>query len=143
MRFENKFVSLPQNQDEHQQYGTADKEEKRNWHLPCNAQGVCHTDSVINRYGMKELTNWVDMPLPEKLGCFDMDERKVISDESVRMEILKHCGASNITEFMLHSKERQKDIIRDVMRELGAGPRQMSRISGMPYTTLHKIWEKM
>ena len=68
-------------------------------------------------------------------GCLDMDERKVISDESVRMEILKHCGASNITEFM--------DIIRDVIRELGAGPRQMSRISGMPYTTLHKIWEKM
>jgi len=76
-------------------------------------------------------------------GCLDMDERKVISDESVRKEILKHCGASNITEFMLHSKERQKDIVRDVMRELGAGPRQMSRISGMPYTTLHKIWEKM
>ena len=50
-------------------------------------------------------------------GCLDMDERKVISDESVRMEILKHCGASNITEFMLHSKERQKDIIRDVMRK--------------------------
>ena len=66
------------------------------------AQRVCHTDSVINRYGMKELTNWVDMPLPERVGCLDMDERKVISDESVRMEILKHCGASNITEFMLH-----------------------------------------
>jgi hypothetical protein len=92
---------------------------------------------------MKELAGWVDMPLPEKVGCLDMDERKIISDESVRKEILKRCGASNITEFLLHSKERQKDIIRDVMRELGAGPRQMSRISGMPYTTLHKIWEKM
>ena len=76
-------------------------------------------------------------------GCLDMDERKIVSDESVRKEILKRCGASNITEFLLRSKERQKDIVRDVMRELEAGPRQMSRISGMPYTTLHKIWEKM
>ena len=107
------------------------------------AHWVCHTEPVVNRYGLKELTDWVDMPLPEKLGCLDMDERKVISDESVRMEILKRCGASNITEFLLHSKERQKDIVRAVMRELEAGPRQMSRISGMPYTTLHKIWEKM
>jgi hypothetical protein len=64
----------------------------------------------------------VDMPLPEKVGCLDMDEGKIISDESVRKEILKRCGASNITEFLLHSKERQKDIIRDVMRELGQAP---------------------
>ena len=106
------------------------------------AHWVCHTEPVVNRYGLKELTDWVDMPLPEKLGCLDMDERKIVSDESVRKEILKRCGASNITEFLLHSKESQKDIVRAVMRELGAGPRQMSRISGMPYTTLHKIWEK-
>ena len=40
-----------------------------------------------------------------------MDDRKVIADE-----------------FQLHSKDRQKDIVRDVMRELGASPRQMVRV---------------
>ena len=61
-----------------------------NDYLDMATQRVCHTESVVNRYGMKELSGWVDMPLPEKVG-----------------------------------------------------PRQMSRISGMPYTALHKIWEKM
>ena len=38
----------------------------------------------------------------------------------------------------LHSKERQKDIVRDVMLELGAGPRQLSRVSGLPYSIVYK-----
>ena len=32
--------------------------------------------------------------------------------------------------FQLHSKDRQKDIVRDVMRELGAGPQSVNRYRG-------------
>ena len=55
-----------------------------------------------------------------------MDDRKVIADE-----------------FQLHSKDRQKDIVRDVMRELGAGPRQMVRICGLTYAVVYKIWKDL
>ena len=67
-----------------------------------------------------------------------MNERKIIADETVRQIILKKCGADNISSFQLCSKERQKDIVREVMMELGAGPRQMSRVSGLSYTLIYK-----
>ncbi len=41
--------------------------------------------------------------------------------------------------FQLNSKERQKDIVRDVMTELGAGPRQMSRVTGLSYSFIYKL----
>ena len=105
------------------------------------SQRVCHTEPVIKRYGIDELTAWVDMPLPETVGCIDMDERRVIADETVREMLLRKCGARTISEFQLHTKDRQKDIVRDVMRELGAGPRQIVRVSGMTYAVVYKIWK--
>lgn len=56
----------------------------------------------------------------------------------VRQMILKKCGVENISSFQLYSKERQKDIIREVMMELDAGPRQLSRVSGLSYTLIYK-----
>ena len=41
---------------------------------------VCMTESVIRRYTLTELTAWVDMPMPERYGCIDIDERRVIPD---------------------------------------------------------------
>ena len=91
-------------------------------------QRACHIEPAIKRYGIDELTAWVDMPLPETVGCIDMGDQKVIADETVREVLLSKCGARTIPEFQLHTKDRQKDIVRDVMRELGAGPRQMVRV---------------
>ena len=38
----------------------------------------------------------------------------------------------------LYEKERQKEIAREVMSELGVGPRQMSRVTGLSYTQIYK-----
>ena len=104
-------------------------------------QRACHIEPVIKRYGIDELTAWVDMLLPETVGCIDMDDRKVIADETVREMLLRKCGARTIPEFQLHTKDRQKDIVRDVMRELGTGPRQMVRVCGLTYAVVYKIWK--
>ena len=112
----------------------------RNDYLGLSAKRICYTESAVKRYGMEELTAWVDMPLPEEVGCLDMDERRVVSDEAVRGLILKKCGARSIAEFQLHTKQRKKDIVRAVIQELGVGPRQMVRVSGMTYAVIHKIW---
>ena len=109
---------------------------------PC-CRGACHIEPAIKRYGLDELTAWVDMPLPETVECIDLDERRVVADETVREMLLRKCGARTIPEFRLHTKDRQKDIVRDVMRELGAGPRQMVRISGMTYAVVYKIWKDL
>ena len=100
---------------------------------------VCHTQSAINRYGIEELTEWVNMPLADNTICLDINERRIIADETVRKLILKICGANSIADFQLYSKDRQKEIVRDVMIALGAGPRQMARVTGLSYTLIYKI----
>jgi len=62
-----------------------------------------------------------------------MDERKGVADELVRDLLLQKSGTRNIAEFRLLDKERQKEYVREVMLELEAGPRQMSRVSGLSY----------
>ena len=62
-----------------------------------------------------------------------------------RHHCLKCCAscARTISEFQLHTKQRKKNIFRDVMRELGVGPRQMVRVSGMTYAIVHKLWQEL
>ena len=70
-----------------------------------------------------------------------MDERKVVADEVVRDLLLKKSRAKNITEFQLLPKQIQKDMVREVMIEIGSGPRQMSRVSGMSYNIIQYMWK--
>ena len=110
----------------------------RNDYLGKSAVSVCHTQAAINRFGFDELTAWVNMPLPENVVCMDLDGRKIIADETVRQMIMTKCGIKGMADFQLFSKERQKEIAREVMSELGVGPRQMSRVTGLSYTQIYK-----
>ena len=114
-----------------------------NDYLGLASQRVCHTEATIKRYGMEELTAWVDMPLPEMAGCIDIEDKAIVADETARELLLKKCGVRTIPEFQLHTKQRQKDIVRDVMLELGVGPRQMVRVSGMTYAVVYKLWKEL
>ena len=115
----------------------------RNDYLGLALHKVCHTESAIKRFGMDELNAWVEMPLPEKIGCIDMDKRAIVADETVKELILEKGGLRMISDLSLYTKQRQKDIIRDVMRELEVGPRQMVRVSGMTYAVVHKLWTEI
>ena len=70
-----------------------------------------------------------------------MDERKVVADEVVRDLLLQKSRAKNITDFQLLPKQIQKDLVRDVMIEIGSGPRQMSRVSGLSYNIIQYMWK--
>ena len=98
---------------------------------------VCHTEPVIRRYGLAELTAWVDMPIQEKYKYVDINERRVIPDTEVRDIIVNTCGLRSIADFQFASKK--KDIIREVMVSTGARPRQLSRITLMNYETIRNI----
>ena len=69
------------------------------------------------------------------------EERKVVADEVVRELLLQKSGVLTVTEFRLLPKQVQKDLIRDVMIEIGSGPRQMSRVSGMSYNIIQYMWK--
>lgn len=100
---------------------------------------VCHTEAVVNRFGKEELAAWVDMPLPESAECLELSERKIIADEDVRRLILEKSRACSVTDFQSLPKEWKKEVVNGVMKELGAGPRQMSRVSGLPYSLIYKL----
>ena len=79
---------------------------------------VCMTESVIRRYTLAELTAWVDMPMPERYGCIDIDERRVIPDVEIRDAVINACGLRSISDFQLLTLERRKSVIQEVMRSL-------------------------
>jgi REP element-mobilizing transposase RayT len=110
-----------------------------NDYLGLGVQNVSYTRAAVSRYGMEELTAWVDMPLRENVECVDMDERKIISDEMVREILLERSGARSISDFLLLDKQRQKEIVLEVSNELKAGPRQMSRVSGLTYNVVYYL----
>ena len=100
---------------------------------------VCKTESVIRRYTLAELTAWVDMQIPEKYGCIDIDVRRTVPDIEVRDAIINVCGLRSISEFQLLTLERRKSVIREVMLSFDARPRQLSRVTGMNYETIRNI----
>ena len=110
-----------------------------NEYLNDAAVAVCNTEAVLSRFGKEELADWVDAPLPEDTGCLELNERKIIADEDVRRLILGESGTSSISDFTALSKERKKEIVSDVMKKIGAGPRQMSRVTGLPYSLIYKL----
>ena len=101
------------------------------------------TDSVIRRYTLEELTAWVDMLMPEKYGCIDIDERRVIPDIEIRDAVIDACGLRRISEFQLLTLERRKSVVREVMLSLDARPRQLARVTGMNYETIRSIAKKL
>ena len=82
------------------------------------------------------------MPLLDIIVCMELDGRKIIADETVRQIILQKYGIRSMAVFQLFPKERQKDVAREVMSELGAGPRQMSRVTGLSYTFIYRLAKK-
>ena len=113
----------------------------RNDYLGMGITRVCFVHSAMRRFGMEELSAWVEMPLPEDVSCIDMDERIIVSDEHVREVLLMKSKARSVTEFQLHPMKRKRDIVREVMEELHVGPRQLSRVSGLPYSTIYYMWK--
>ena len=110
-----------------------------NDYLGLGSEKVCYTRAAVNRFGMDELAAWVDEPLPEKVECIDMDERKIVSDGTILDLLLEKSGTRSILEFQSQTKRRQKELVRVVMTELGVGPRQMSRVSGLSYNIVRAI----
>ena len=84
-----------------------------------------------------------DMPMPERYGCIDIDERRVIPDIEIREAVIKACGLRSISDFQLLTLERRKSVIQEVMRSLDVRPRQLSRVTGMNYETIRNIEKKL
>ena len=109
-----------------------------NDYLGMSDHQVCYKQTAVNRFGIDELSAWMEMPLSGEVDCIDKENSRIVADETIRQMILVKSRTKSLTEFRLHSKERQKDIVRDVMLKLDSDPLQLSRVSGLPYSIDYK-----
>lgn len=109
-------------------------------YLGCSPIKVCHVRPVLRRVDLSRLQELVDTPLPDGLACIDIENEKfAVADEEVRNMLLKMSGVNSITAFQRLDKTLQKGIVAEVMCRLKAGPRQMSRVSGLSYSVIQRI----
>ena len=101
---------------------------------------LCDVLPLLKRVDISSLQELVDMPLPDSTACLDIENEKVvIADNVIRNMLLQKSDTISITEFQSLDKKRQKEVIADVMFCLKAGPRQMSRVSGMSYSVIQRL----
>ena len=98
--------------------------------------------ATLRRISLEDLSALVNQPLSEECQCIDIDtsdirKMTVHTDESVRQEILCLSQCQSIAEFQRKDIGERKEICR-IMKERGAGVRQLSRITGISLGTISK-----
>ena len=98
--------------------------------------GICSTQPVISRMPFKDLKALVFEPLPKTAVVLDIDnERRRKTDEEVSEYIISNFGLRHAQDVLLLTKERQKDIIKQV-RDFGASIRQIERLTGISFSII-------
>ena len=111
-----------------------------NDYLGLSSIRLCQIQPVLRRSSFEALQDLISIPLPDDVECLDMQsERVVVADEVVREKILQVSGVASITAFQSLDKNIQKQIVAMVMQDLHAGPRQMSRVSGLSYSVIQRL----
>ena len=111
-----------------------------NDYLGLSSIRLCQIQPVLRRSSFEALQDLISIPLPDDVECLDMQsERVVVADEVVREKILQVSGVASITAFHSLDKNIQKKIVAMVMQDLQAGPRQMSRVSGLSYSVIQRL----
>ena len=98
--------------------------------------GICSTQPVISRMPFEDLKAMVFKPLPKTAVVLDIDnERRRKTDEEVSEYIISNFGLRHAQDVLLLTKERQKDIIKQV-RDFGASIRQIERLTGISFSII-------
>jgi len=104
---------------------------------------LCATRTVCNRIPLDELRDLVETPLADGLQCLDVQEnvRITIGDQDVRKFLLQEYDIAEPLRIQAFDKELRRKIVLACL-EQGAGFRQLSRLTGVPYGVIHRIFER-
>ena len=104
---------------------------------------LCATKTVCNRIPMDELKNLVEEPLADGLQCLDVQEKVkiTIGDQDIRQFLLQQYNIAEPLKVQTLDKDLRREIILACL-DLGAGFRQLSRLTGVPYGVIHRISER-
>ena len=124
------------------EYGTTVKEEKRNGNLPCDGQRntFCSTRAVFSRISKEDLRELVYTPVEgsEKILDIDTDCSKLVSDSEIKSFLVDSQGIVNPLMVQSLEKSRRNEVLR-TMLSLGAGIRQLSRLTGVSFGVIQKL----
>lgn len=89
---------------------------------------------------LSDLQELVDAPLSDDMMILDIDDnpRVTIGDKEIRQYLIDHFQISNPLEVQTLDKEERNIIILSLL-DLGAGQRQLSRITGVTYGVINKL----
>lgn len=92
---------------------------------------------------MDELKDLVEEPLADGLQCLDVQEqvRITIGDKDVCQFLLQQYDIPDPLKVQALDKDLRREIILACL-DLGAGYRQLSRLTGVPYGVIYRISER-
>ena len=92
---------------------------------------------------MDELKDLVETPLADGLQCLDVQEQVRISigNQDIRQFLLQQYDIAEPLRVQTFDKELRRMIVLACL-DLGAGFRQLSRLTGVPYGVIHRIFDR-
>ena len=107
------------------------------------ALSLSATNAVLKRISIDNLRDLVETPLSDDVTILDIDDNPhiTIGDQEVRLYLLDHFQISKPLNIQALDKEQRNHILLALL-DLGAGFRQISRITGVPYGVIHRLNSK-
>ena len=107
------------------------------------ALSLCATNAVLKRISLSDLQELVETPLSDDVMILDIDDnpRVTIGDQEVRQYLIDLFQISKPLNIQALDKEQRNQILLSLL-DLGAGFRQISRITGVPYGVIHRLSSK-
>ena len=104
------------------------------------ALSLSATNVVLKRIAIDNLRELVETPLADDVMILDIDDnpRVTIGDQEVRQYLIDHFQISKPLEVQTLDKEERNIIILSLL-DLGAGLRQLSRLTGVTYGVINKL----
>ena len=114
----------------------------REYLSPDRLENICNTRATLRRIKIEDLSALVNQPLADDCACIDIDEADILpklvhTDESVRSALLRLSQCQTLAEFQRKDIAERKQVCRQ-LKELGAGVRQLSRLTGISLGTISK-----
>ena len=99
---------------------------------------ICDVAAVMNRLGRENLREFVNTPV-ENPGVLDIDSKSAgkLTDEEVEEKLVELSGGSSPHDIKKMKRPERDRMLKQIC-ELGANPRQVSRITGISYGVIFK-----
>jgi REP element-mobilizing transposase RayT len=105
-----------------------------------SALGLCATNVVTKRLGFDHLRELIETPLSDTVQILDIEDNPRITtgDHEIRQLLEVTYGISEPLKVQELDKEKRNEILLAAL-DLGAGLRQLSRLTGVTYGVIHRL----